>query len=113
MKQRLANVPIIQSSRDAKVTEISIVTWILTAVFICRSITIFAISLSFSNFQWTEETAEEYFSVYCVLVFLYFFIFEAFPIVTVLWNQRRLPPKLTVDFETISGIGDLTDSLVN
>lgn len=52
---------------------------------------------------------------YCFLVFLYFTFFEAFPSATVLWNQRRLPPKLNSDFSSVGdlglGVGDLTDSL--
>ncbi len=45
----------------------------------------------------------------------YYGLFEVFPSLTVLWNQRRLPPKLTRDFATVGdlGIGDLSDSLVN
>ncbi len=48
----------------------------------------------------------------------YYGLFEIFPSLTVLWNQRRLPPKLTRDFASVgdllgNNIGDLSDSLVN
>ena len=88
VRRRLSNVPIIKSSRQAKVAEISAVAWILTAVFLLRSILILVLPNSLQNFFWTEDMVDDYFWLYCVLVLVYYTIFEAFPGVTVLWYQR-------------------------
>lgn len=104
VRARLSNVPMIKSSRQAKVIEITRVTWILTIVFICRSIVIAVMPQVISDFVWTEVELQQYFGLYCAAVVFYFFIFEAFPACTVLWNQHRLPPKLSVDFESLGSL---------
>jgi len=108
VRKRLSNVPIIKSSRQAKTQEIMTVTWILTSVFLVRSILILALPNAL-HVVWTQPMLDDYFWVYNVLVVLYYCIFEACPCAVVLWIQRRLPPQRS---SGVDAIGELNDSLL-
>eukprot|EP00750_Incisomonas_marina_P030399 INCI7489.3.p1 GENE.INCI7489.3~~INCI7489.3.p1 ORF type:complete len:272 (+),score=30.56 INCI7489.3:215-1030(+) len=63
VRKRLSNVPIIKSSRQAKVAEVSTVAWILTSVFLVRSVLIVVLPRALAHFMWTPETIESSFGV--------------------------------------------------
>ncbi len=70
VRARLSNVPIIKSSRQAKVAEVNTVAVILTCVFLLRSVLIVVLPRALDDFVWTEATIQNGFGIYCFLVFL-------------------------------------------
>jgi hypothetical protein len=114
VRSRLSNVPIIHDSRRAKVAEVTSVTWILTLVFVVRSVLVLVLPNTLGRMSWTESTMQQYFTVYCFMVTVYFVVFEAFPAGTVLWNQRRMPPALGANFDSVGdlAVNGLHDELI-